>query len=76
MDNRFSLFVKKTPQPLRPIEEGETEETLRADGVSVWDGDVVEMGGMVAVNPKDPADMWYVAKKFFEDSYVPLANLK
>lgn len=71
MDDRFSLYVKNVPQPLRPIEEGETEETLKAAGVSVWDGDVVEMGGMVAQNPKNLDDQWYVGKAFFEENYIP-----
>lgn len=40
-------------------------------GISVWEGDVPEPGGMIAVNPKDPNDKWYVAKKYFEENYIP-----
>lgn len=33
--------------------------------------DVLELGGMVARNPKNHADQWYVAKKYFEDNLEP-----
>ncbi len=36
--------------------------------VSVNSEDVPEDGGMVARNPKNHADQWYVAKKYFEDN--------
>jgi hypothetical protein len=65
-DKRFKNYIKQILQPMRPFEEG---EDLSAQGVSVWDGDTPEIGGMVAVNPKDPADKWYAAKKFFEENY-------
>lgn len=38
-------------------------------GVSVAECDTPELGGMIAVNPDDKSDRWYVAKKFFEDNY-------
>lgn len=51
LDLRFKDYIKNTIQPLRPYEEGES-----LDGVSVWDGDVPEIGGMIAINPKDHSD--------------------
>jgi len=60
-------YIKQTLQPMRPYVEG---EDLAAQGVSVWDGDTPEVGGMVAVNPKDPNDKWYINKAFFEVNYV------
>ena len=27
-------------------------------------------GDMIAFNPKNPSDMWLVAKQFFDDNYV------
>ena len=62
----YKDYIKKVVQPMRPYVEG---EDLAAQGVSVWAGDVPELGGMVAINPKDPSDQWYVAKQFFEDNY-------
>jgi hypothetical protein len=38
-------------------------------GISVNKEDIPELGGMIAENPKNPEDRWYVAKKFFEDNY-------
>ena len=40
-------------------------------GISVNKEDTPELGGMIAVNPSNPEDRWYVAKQFFEDNYVP-----
>jgi hypothetical protein len=67
--SKFKNYIKKTLQPLRPYIEG---EDLKSQGISVRDGDTPEAGGMVAKNPKDPEDMWYMTKKFFEDNYIPV----
>ncbi|MBW1814151.1 MAG: hypothetical protein JRJ39_10945, partial [Deltaproteobacteria bacterium] len=31
--------------------------------------DTPEQGGMIARNPKNHKDQWYIAKKFFEENY-------
>ncbi|UCE99926.1 MAG: hypothetical protein JSV82_02345, partial [Planctomycetota bacterium] len=67
MSKRFKNYTKTVPQPLRPYEPG---EDLEAQGISVWEGDTIEPGGMIAQNPKDPTDQWYVSKKFFDENYV------
>ena len=42
-------------------------------GISVNEQDNPEMtGGMIAQNPKNPEDQWFVAQAFFEDNYEPL----
>jgi len=66
MDHEWKNYIKQTPQPMRPYIPG---EDLKAQGISVWDGDTPEVGGMIARNPKDPKDQWYVAKAFFEHNY-------
>jgi len=63
----FKNYIKQTLQPMRPYKEG---EDLAAQGVSVWDGDTPEIGGMIAINPRDPQDRWYVSKIFFEANYA------
>lgn len=68
---RFEGYIKQTIQSMRPYEPG---EDLEEQGVSVWQGDVLEAGGMIAQNPKDPADQWYVSKSFFEENYKPAGN--
>lgn len=61
----FKNYRKKNVQPMRPYVVGED-----LSGVSVSAEDTPEVGGMIAINPNNPADQWYVAKTFFEDNYV------
>ena len=48
---------------MRPYVPGESME-----GISVSATDTPELGGMIARNPKNHADQWYVAKKYFEEN--------
>lgn len=57
-------YRKKNVQPMRPYVAGES-----MNGISVNKEDTPEVGGMIAVNPKNGEDRWYVAKQFFEDNY-------
>ena len=63
--SEFKNYMKKSLQPMRPYIPG--EDLAR---ISVWAGDIPEEGGMIAQNPNDPKDVWYVGKKFFEKNYV------
>lgn len=63
--NELKNYRKKNVQPMRPYVPGED-----LTGVSVSPEDTPEEGGMIAVNPSNPADKWYVAKQFFADNYV------
>jgi len=67
MENRsqFKNYRKKNVQPMRPYILGED-----LAGISVSPEDTPEEGGMIAINPNNPNDKWYVAKKFFEDNYI------
>lgn len=58
-------YRKKNVQPMRPYVPGED-----LTGISVSAEDSPEDGGMIAVNPSNEADKWYVAKAFFEENYV------
>ena len=62
----YSNYRKKNVQAMRPYMPGED-----LSGVSVSAEDTPETGGMIACNPDNPADKWYVAKDFFEKNYVP-----
>lgn len=64
MEN-FKNYRKKNVQPMRPYVPGED-----LSGVSVSSEDTPEIGGMIAINPNNPADQWYVAKAFFEENYI------
>lgn len=62
----YKDFRKKNVQPMRPYVVGE-DLTF----VSVSSEDTPALGGMIACNPDNTADKWYVAKDFFESNYVP-----
>lgn len=63
-ETNYKYFRKKSVQPMRPYIIGED-----LSGISVNIEDTPEEGGMIAINPVNPKDKWYVAKKFFEDNY-------
>lgn len=60
----FAFYRKKNVQPMRPYLPGES-----LDGISVNKEDVPELGGMIAVNPANREDKWYIGKQFFADNY-------
>lgn len=64
-NENFKFYKKPALQPMRPYVEGED-----LTGVSVSEQDTPEIGGMIAINPQNEKDQWYVAKQFFEDNYV------
>jgi hypothetical protein len=57
-------YRKKNVQPMRPYVLGED-----LSGVSVSAEDTPEVGGMIAVNPENGDDRWYVAKAFYDKNY-------
>lgn len=64
--NTRSKHKKKNLQEMRPYIPGED-----LMGISVSPQDTPEEGGMIARNPENPLDQWYVAKKFYEENYEP-----
>lgn len=60
----FKSYRKKNLQLMRPYVLGED-----MTGISVNKEDTPEIGGMIAINPANREDRWYVARKFFEDNY-------
>lgn len=65
--SEFKQYRKSAIAEMRPYVLGED-----LAHVSVAEVDSPEEGGMVARNPKNHADQWYVAKQFFADNYVAL----
>lgn len=65
MTDDMKHYRKRGLQPMRPHVPGED-----LTGASVQKEDTPELGGMIAWNPANPKDRWYVAKQFFEDNYV------
>ena len=60
----IKYYQKKARQPMRPYIPGED-----LTNVSVNKEDTPEVGGMIAFNPDNPEDRWYVAKRYFEENY-------
>lgn len=59
----FKKYIRKGFSEMRPYIPGED-----MGKVSVATVDTLEKGGMIARNPKNHLDMWYVAKQYFEDN--------
>ena len=57
-------YRKKLVQPMRPYIVGED-----MSGISVNKEDTPEEGGMIAVNPNNSEDKWYIGKEFFSANY-------
>jgi len=64
VDPRFKQYRKKSVAFMRPYEEG--EDLTR---ISVSPEDRPESGGMIAINPDNYADQWYVNADFVEANY-------
>lgn len=64
----FTKYRRTSTAWLRPHEPGED-----MSGISVSDPDrnrIHEAGGMVAINPADPADQWYVNRDYFRSNFA------
>jgi len=60
----FKQYKRKGLSEMRPYVQGED-----MDDVSVADVDNPETDmGMIARNPKNHKDQWYVARQYFEDN--------
>ena len=65
-------YRKKGTTPMRPYIPGESLDGCAACGskrVSVSAEDTPGEGGMIAHNPDNPSDQWYIAKAYFEGHY-------
>jgi hypothetical protein len=60
----MKYYRKTAVQAMRPYVPGED-----LTGISVNKEDTPEVGGMIAVNAKNPEDKWYIGKQFFEENY-------
>jgi len=61
----FKNYRKNTVQPMRPYIPGED-----LTGVAVCQTNTPSLGGMIAVNPQNLVDKWYVSKDFFINNYT------
>ncbi len=62
---KWKQYKRKGLSEMRPYIEG---EDLKGVSVSKEDNPETDMG-MIARNPKNHEDKWYVARKYFEDNF-------
>ena len=61
--SEFKRYTRKGFSEMRLYVPGED-----LSNISVADVDIPSLGGMVARNPRDHKDQWYVARKYFEEN--------
>jgi len=64
--SEWKLYRKTGATEMRPYVPG--EDMTYIGHLDSWG---LKEGGMIARNPLDPSDQWYVSKEFFESSYIP-----
>lgn len=70
MEREFKLYQRKGLSLMRTYEPGEDLSKISISSV-----DIPELGGMIARNPENPNDQWYVSKKYFEDNLEPFKGV-
>lgn len=65
MENNWKEYRRKGLSHMRPYVKG---EDLSGISVSKEDRPETDMG-MIARNPKNHEDQWYVARQYFEDNF-------
>lgn len=67
----FTRYRRKDYAELRPYEPGEN-----MNGISVSQTDILngspKLGDMIARNPRNHADKWLVAARYFNDNFEPV----
>ena len=64
----WAKYIRSNVAEMRPYVPGES-----LDGISVSAcDDPPSDHGMIARNPRNHADQWYVARRYFEENFVEL----
>jgi hypothetical protein len=64
--SEFKQYKRKGFSEMRPYIDGEDVTSISISEVDKLLPTLV--GGYIARNPKDHKDLWYVAKKYFDDN--------
>ena len=67
----YQQYRRKQIAELRPYVSGESLEGVSISAPDQEAGSPKD-GDMIARNPKNHADQWLVAQKYFEDNFEPL----
>ena len=62
----FKKYIRKNIAEMRPYVSGEDLTHISVSEVDDPENDM----GMVARNPMNHADQWYVARQYFEDNFT------
>lgn len=65
--SEFKKYRRTNIAEMRPYVPGEDLE-----GISVSDVDTPQEGGMIARNPNDHEDKWYVSHTYFAENFEPV----
>ena len=66
-DTRFQRYRRTGIALMRPYEPGEDLTEISVSG----EDDPASDLGMIAVNPDNPSDQWYVARAYFDKNFEP-----
>jgi hypothetical protein len=69
--SEWKQYKRKGLSEMRPYLPGEDVSHVSISDVDVQNGSPKE-GDMIARNPKNHADLWLVAKKYFEENLEPV----
>lgn len=69
-ENAWKKYKRTGLSEMRPYVPNED-----MSDISVSQTDTPELGGMIARNPDDHDDQWYVAKKYFEDNLEKITEV-
>lgn len=70
--SEFKKYKRKEVAELRPFKKGEKLNAKVSISKADLDNGSPKIGDMIARNPKNHADQWLVAKKYFKDNFEPL----
>ncbi len=68
MSTEFKQYKRKGLSEMRPYIQGEDQSKFSVNPVDDPESDM----GMVARNPENHDDQWYVARKYFDDNLEPV----
>jgi len=69
--SEYKQYQRKGLSEMRPYIQG---EDLTGISVSEPDKNNLHLGGMIARNPKNHDDKWFVAQKYFDDNLEPVST--
>lgn len=79
--SEFKKYRKTQIAEMRYVERDDINDFLqlgKLEGISISQPDLdngsPKIGDMIARNPKNHADKWLVAEKYFNDNFEPLDN--